>query len=236
MLRAMTDLVKPLTDEELDRLDRLLVDRIDEHAATEGADEGVLGVSELDGFLTAVVSGPATIVPSRWLPVLYGDFEPVWDRPEESEAFLSLVVRHMNEIALFLLEYPQDFGPIYLENETPKGPVLVVDEWCEGYMRGVGIAFDEWASAPEIADLLDPIRAFTGETNWLAHRLENEKEVDELRDAIVPNVVAIHAHWLAVREGAVAPAVPFRREAARIGRNDPCSCGSGRKYKKCCGA
>jgi uncharacterized protein YecA (UPF0149 family) len=27
---------------------------------------------------------------------------------------------------------------------------------------------------------------------------------------------------------------PVRR--ARVGRNDPCPCGSGRKYKKCCGA
>lgn len=26
------------------------------------------------------------------------------------------------------------------------------------------------------------------------------------------------------------------RESAKIGRNDPCTCGSGRKYKKCCGA
>lgn len=28
---------------------------------------------------------------------------------------------------------------------------------------------------------------------------------------------------------------PVRRES-HIGRNDPCSCGSGKKYKKCCGA
>lgn len=28
--------------------------------------------------------------------------------------------------------------------------------------------------------------------------------------------------------------IPFRREDARIGRNDPCSCGSGKKFKKCC--
>jgi hypothetical protein len=27
----------------------------------------------------------------------------------------------------------------------------------------------------------------------------------------------------------------FRREEPRVGRNDPCPCGSGRKYKKCCG-
>ncbi len=28
---------------------------------------------------------------------------------------------------------------------------------------------------------------------------------------------------------------PYRREAPKIGRNDPCPCGSGKKYKKCCG-
>lgn len=29
---------------------------------------------------------------------------------------------------------------------------------------------------------------------------------------------------------------PKRRETAKVGRNDPCPCGSGKKYKKCCGA
>ncbi len=27
----------------------------------------------------------------------------------------------------------------------------------------------------------------------------------------------------------------FRREAPKVGRNDPCPCGSGKKFKKCCG-
>ncbi len=29
---------------------------------------------------------------------------------------------------------------------------------------------------------------------------------------------------------------PVQREAPKVGRNDPCPCGSGKKYKKCCGA
>jgi len=38
-----------------------------------------------------------------------------------------------------------------------------------------------------------------------------------------------------------APAVPagvrtVQRETPKVGRNDPCPCGSGKKYKKCCGA
>jgi hypothetical protein len=30
-------------------------------------------------------------------------------------------------------------------------------------------------------------------------------------------------------------AQPYIREAPKVGRNDPCPCGSGKKYKKCCG-
>ncbi|MBT3637062.1 MAG: hypothetical protein HN531_08995, partial [Opitutae bacterium] len=35
----------------------------------------------------------------------------------------------------------------------------------------------------------------------------------------------------------IAPiATPVVRDAPKVGRNDPCPCGSGKKYKKCCGA
>ena len=34
---------------------------------------------------------------------------------------------------------------------------------------------------------------------------------------------------------ATGPGKTFRRETPKIGRNDPCPCGSGKKYKKCCG-
>ncbi len=37
-------------------------------------------------------------------------------------------------------------------------------------------------------------------------------------------------------DGEIVGHEPERRETPKIGRNDPCTCGSGRKYKKCCGA
>lgn len=37
-------------------------------------------------------------------------------------------------------------------------------------------------------------------------------------------------------DGKVVGAEPIRRTEPKIGRNEPCPCGSGRKYKKCCGA
>ena len=36
-------------------------------------------------------------------------------------------------------------------------------------------------------------------------------------------------------DGKIASDEPYRREMPKVGRNDPCPCGSGKKYKKCCG-
>ncbi len=37
-------------------------------------------------------------------------------------------------------------------------------------------------------------------------------------------------------EGGAGTAEPYKRNQPKVGRNDPCPCGSGKKYKKCCGA
>jgi uncharacterized protein len=49
----------PLTDEEIEELDQFLLD-------AEGIEES-MNISMLDGFLTAIVSGPKTIMPSEWI-------------------------------------------------------------------------------------------------------------------------------------------------------------------------
>jgi SEC-C motif-containing protein len=44
----------------------------------------------------------------------------------------------------------------------------------------------------------------------------------------------VRGRWMYV-DGQMGKAAPVVREGPRIGRNDPCPCGSGKKYKKCCG-
>lgn len=223
---------EPLASYQLDWLGEVLLNRIDDDADTEGLDEGILDISELDGFLTAVVSGPVVLVPSRWLPAMWGDFEPVWASADEFQRFMSLLMQHSNSIAGMLVETPEAFEPMFYERKLEDRAVTIVDEWCEGYMRGVRLAEKEWrAGGQEIADLLAPIRAFTEETNWHGHALRDKAEVERIRDSIAPNVRAIHAKWLAERSG---PPAPARRDRPRVGRNDPCPCGSGKKYKRCC--
>ena len=231
----MKDLSSPLTDEELDLLDRFLLDRLDEDEDVLDKDEGVLNVSELDGLLTAIVSGPTSVMPSQWLPAVWGDFEPAWESEAAVGTIMSLMMRHMNTLASILMEYPEDYEPLFLEREVEGKTYSIVDDWCEGYLRGVQLAQAHWNSGEEeMAVLLSPIYAFTEATNWRVHDLD-DAEREKVRRAITPNVRDIHAYWLARRaEQAPAARQPVRHSGPRVGRNDPCPCGSGRKYKKCC--
>lgn len=75
-----------------------------------------------------------------------------------------------------------------------------------------------------------------------AVQLAEEEEVPTLQDTLGPRLFLVRGGL----EGPPSPpppemmgeearAMPVRREGKKIGRNDPCPCGSGKKYKKCCG-
>lgn len=227
---------EPLDDEELARLDEFLLDRLDDETgdriAAAGGDEGILDVSELDGFLTALVSGPNVIVPSRWLPAMWGVEEPIWDSPDQFQEIFGLIVRHQNSIAATLLHDPQLFEPMFGEREVEGKTYLIVDEWCCGYMRGVALDADVWsARQAEIEKFLRPIQLWGTEEGW--QRIDAMSEADQAREqnAIPQSVRALHKYWL---ERRAPQSVPTRRAEPKIGRNDPCPCGSGKKYKHCC--
>jgi len=233
----MSDPFKNLSEAEIEHLNQFLLDRIPEDADdeyTEDTDEGILDISELDGFFTAIVSSPVMIPPSQWLPAVWGEYEPVWESEKEFEGIFTLLMRHMNGIAATLMEQPEDFEALFLERVVKGKTYTIVDEWCHGYLRGVALAAAQWDSAgQEMATLLTPIRAFTGETKWRGHDFD-ESDKENIRQAIEPNVREIHAYWLMRRSENTASSQPVRHSEPRVGRNDPCPCGSGKKYKKCC--
>ena len=231
----MKNLLSPLNDAELDQLGQFLLDRIDEDTDTEGRDEGVLDVSELDGLFTAIVSGPVSIQPSRWLPEVWGDFEPEWESTEEFDTIFSMMTRHMNGIVAALMQQPEDFEPLFLEHEVEGKTYRIVDEWCHGYMRGVSLSADQW----DLEDLsqkmlLIPMMTFASEQGWEELGGFSDLEIENIQNTIAPNVREIHAYWLARRQEIIHSDLPFRHTSPQIGRNDPCPCGSGKKFKKCC--
>ena len=222
----MSDLLDPLTELELSSLDDFLLHRID--------DEGVLDVSELDGLLTAVVSGPDLVPPSVWLPLVWGDEEPVWESVDEFQRIFGLMVRHMNGIAESLTVAPEEFEPVFLERTVEGKTFTIVDEWCAGYLRGIYPCLQTWADvAPESYDLLAPIFVFGHERGWKFTEGMEVSEEEKLQQNVAPAARAIHAYWLAKRPVNQQMHQDHER-VPKVGRNQPCPCGSGRKHKHCC--
>ncbi|HCS14031.1 MAG: YecA family protein [Zetaproteobacteria bacterium CG06_land_8_20_14_3_00_59_53] len=229
----MMSLFEPLDDTELDRLDDILLDHVPEDADTEGKDEGILDIQSLDGFLTAVVSAPNSVLPSQWLPKLWGDFEPVWKTMAEYQEFMNLIMRHLNCIAGMINEEPKNFEPLFGYREVDGKTFCVVDEWCYGYLRGMELDRDGWRETPEeiLGELVGGLALFSTTEGWDELDERTDDEIASLQERIAPAVRKAHAYWLAQR----AKARTVRRELAKVGRNDPCPCGSGKKFKKCCG-
>lgn len=239
---SSSDLFSPLADAEYSELEEFLMSLDNE--------EGIFCVSELDGFLTAVVSGPDAIAPSDWLEVIWGDAQnsPVWDSEEDFQKIFSLLIRHLNSTASTLLEAPMDYEPCFMERTVEDKRYTVVDEWCEGYMKGVALRPDRWAEMPcALEDYLAPMLMFTTEEGWKQLDDMAQEEVEFWQRQIEPAARRIYAYWLQQRGGGATPEFhpsllpaiaandePFIRDTPKVGRNDPCPCGSGKKYKKCC--
>ena len=176
----------PLNDDEYDTLDDLLAD-----IGPESMD-----VAKLEGYLTALVAGPALPAQEAWLPKVWGGAE---GKPEAA----ALVLRHFEYLRTWLAKDPGSFEPIY-----ECGGSWTVEAWCDGFLEGMRLDAPAWA----------PLRA--GQPALLApfQRPLNAAKV-------APAVVGINAFFHAPQA-----------KLAKPGRNDPCPCGSGKKFKKCCGA
>ncbi|MCU7918313.1 MAG: UPF0149 family protein [Candidatus Thiodiazotropha sp. (ex Dulcina madagascariensis)] len=230
----MKNLTQPLDDAEMDELDSFLFDRVDEETYFEGKDEGLLGLAELDGYFTAIVSGPETLVPSQWLPAIWGDDEPDWVSPEAYEKIFALLIRHFNGVVSALMDPSFEFQPIFNEREVDGRKYTIVDGWCLGYMKGMALCPKAWdEGGEEVFEMLQPIFLFSDEPGWEILDQMEEDEVIALQEAIPLVARNIHGFWLERREITHPADIPAE-VAIHIRPDDPCPCGSGKPYGKCC--
>ena len=229
------DVSKPLSDTEIDELAKFLI--------SDETPEECMDISTLDGFLTGVLIGPDSIMPSRWIPVALGETEQdemAWKSRKEAERIMGLVMRLYNSIAQDFQCDPPDFNPLFMINTATDEEVIVIDEWCWGFMKSVELSPESWEPLFDDEEQkagIFPISLHGTEKGWKL--LEEDPKISK-----VP-----HQEWVAMLPAAVREIyefwLPLRRAEAQISqaafsqkvsRNEPCPCGSGKKYKKCCGA
>jgi uncharacterized protein len=214
---------------------------------------GTLSYHELQGFLFAVASAPELIRPSEWMPLVFGEADAEYANLDEARLVLGELMSLYNtvnaQVAAETAVLPADcvFRGDILTNLDEDAPIA---RWARGFMRGHQWLEELWdAYVPEALDeqfaaMLLTLSFFASRNIAEAFRAESApgQSLEALATTVrrvFPGAVAEYAHLgrsiaRVLAEQTEAERTP--RRSVRTGRNDPCPCGSGRKYKKCCGA
>jgi uncharacterized protein len=226
---------EPLTDAELDRLNEIL---------KNFGDKRSMNIEELDGFLAALICGPETVLPSEYLPMIWGDSMVLQDSFTAQpllQDFLSLIMRHWNVIA-DTLHSGEVFLPLLNQDENG---ISHANDWANGFLRGMQLRTQQWNTLlddEEHVGWMVPIFALANEHNPDPEmRPYTEPMSAEMREKLIISVAAgvmgIYRFFqkLRVLEEPSFSETTVRRITPKVGRNDPCPCGSGKKFKQCCG-
>jgi len=241
----------PLTPDDFDWLDSEL-DMLREQ------DENIPEWEFCEGFLVALVCMRREVPAEEYWPVLLGeDF-----RPMEHMEFAWRWRRRWQEIATALdqpVDLLEDERTYHPEAIDLRGAVLAEQHeetdlaslpayaqlWAAGFMHAVESWPEDWEpprdrdAAEMLEAALDDIAALVeddeGEPAVSMYSEEGPASVSNERiDALAAAIWAVYSLRQLWRS--LGPRVDPVRKAPEPGRNDPCPCGSGKKYKKCHGA
>ena len=209
---------------------------------------GALSYHELQGFLFTVVSAPEMIPPSDWLPIIFAEEDAGYGSPDEAQAILGQIMALYNTINAAVFDPPTllpadcQLRDDVLANFEDDAPIA---QWSRGFLRGHMWLEELWEDLPdEVAEELDATLMALGffSSRQMAEDTSSERSFEAMADSIhrvVPAAVAQYAHMGRSIATVLAEPdwdEPERTHHAKIARNEPCPCGSGKKYKRCCGA
>ena len=127
---------------------------------------------------------------------------------------------------------------------APEDAPSYAQMWAAGFLAVPAIWSDDWAPprdkeiAETMADALDCLGLLVEhDLAPAAHNLFDDQAPPSVSEQRLNDFG--EALWAVYDLHAIARALGPRIEPAqsdKVGRNDPCPCGSGKKYKKCCGA
>ena len=195
------------------------------------------GSAYAHGFFSAIVAGPM-VTPTRWLQRF---LSPELESIAQLNACAQSVMTACNAVSDRLLNQRGRFDDATLEiaRRDSKGGGLV--EWQRGFVDAMDLCPEEWKtflSSLSRDDLLSPLAMIS---QFSADPIKRAWLADQsLRENLGRSLGVMTARlWEAFRD---QPSVQLKlqdaseHEQPKISRNAPCPCGSGEKYKRCCGS
>ena len=218
-VKMQSNLEEPLSEAECERMEAILDSAERDHA---------MNAEEMDGFFAALICGPEAIAPTTYLTDVWGGGEAQFTT--EHQVAQSLGSASSAFFPWLLVEPGEDL---------PRG-----NRWAEGFLKGVDHTREAWneifADENKFAWLL-PMLALANEHSPDPEMRTWETPPDrDLREKLLISLgimtAKIYNYFRSERVTEETTQAPGNRQAKRkIGRNEPCFCGSGKKYKRCCG-
>lgn len=184
------------------------LEALDAFLLSDRAPERSMGLSDLDGFLAGIAVGPELVVPSEWLPVVWGGAEPAFGSVEEARSVLGTVMGRHNEIVRALGAAPDEFDPVFWE--APDGEAIATD-WAAGFLDAVLLRPKAWEPLvrhSEAGALMTPLLVLGAEDPErlpFGVRPPPREQVEALHAVgaeIIPDcVIGIHDFWRERRVG-----------------------------------
>jgi uncharacterized protein len=175
------------------------------------------------GFLASVLSGPELVPPSTWLPVFLGDDD--FASEADARTGLDAIMRLWNGTAGQLRADPAEVCP---DADDDEG----IATFCKGYIRGAAL-HPSWATNERGLALLGLLTALSGEIAESERRGPDDPPITDTEAGLQEHRNALGAYVTELFDLFASARVPVIAKP-KAGRNEPCPCGSGKKYKKCC--
>lgn len=219
--------------------------------------DDTLRFHELQGFLFAIASSPETISPSEWIPLISNDEDPCYGDEGEAQQVLNQIMTLYNEVNTSVLERSEtlpvgcSFKTNVFANFDEQASIL---QWSRGFTVGHDWLSEVWEEY-QLEEMDEECGATVMVLSFFSSRQlaeafyaeiehsessEPEKSFEQFAEKIrelFPAALSAYAHlgrtiFEVLMDDAAKKPQPARH--AKVGRNDPCPCGSGKKYKKCC--
>ena len=171
------------------------LDALDDYLMSDHAPDESMGLSDLDGFLTGIVVGPEVILPSEWLPVIWGGEEPLFQSETEMRTVLGTIMGRYNEIVAGLNHDPDELDQIFWEG--PEGEVIASD-WAGGFLDAVALRPSAWKALVEddrAGILMAPLFLLNGDLVLDDSVVDEDEILAEAPDMIPACVAGIHEFW-----------------------------------------
>ena len=204
-------------------------------------DDDAMLLTELDGFLAGILVCPDLIMPAEWLPMVWGGMNkeaaPIFENTKQVEQLVGLIMERYNAVAADLQRGFGHYEPLF-DVDTRHDEVLW-EIWIDGFDTALQLRPEAWVKLRDsggdtcgaLAGLVALVQIGRGESTL------PKEQVDDLT-AKAPDLIPHYVETLNAWRICQQVAGQVRAEApnfGKVGRNEPCPCGSGKKYKRCCG-